>query len=102
MLLLRQTHSVTRNILDSRRVSMNKIKVSREIKLDRRGSVRNCAMAVATLGMSGLAEAQSSKQNVSVSDTSFGPIKQIDKGLLNVGYVEAGPANGTPVILLHG
>jgi hypothetical protein len=90
---------------------MNKIKVSREIKLDRRGSVRNCAMAVATavtiiavatLGMSGLAEAQFSKQNVSVSDTSFGPIKQIDKGLLNVGYVEAGPANGTPVILLHG
>jgi hypothetical protein len=84
---------------------MNKIKVSREIKLDRWGFVRNCAMAVATavtiiavatLGMSGLAEAQSSKQDLSVSDTSFGPIKQIDAGLLNVGYVEAGPANGTP------
>jgi len=34
--------------------------------------------------------------------TSFGPIKQIDAGLLNIGYAEAGPANGTAVILLHG
>jgi pimeloyl-ACP methyl ester carboxylesterase len=29
-------------------------------------------------------------------------LKQIDAGLLNVGYAEAGPANGGPVILLHG
>lgn len=36
------------------------------------------------------------------SITSFGPVKQIDAGLLNVGYVEAGPANGRPMILLHG
>ena len=34
--------------------------------------------------------------------TSFGPLKQIDAGLLNVGYAEAGPANGPAVILLHG
>jgi pimeloyl-ACP methyl ester carboxylesterase len=34
--------------------------------------------------------------------TSFGPVKQINAGLLNVGYAEAGPANGPPVILLHG
>jgi pimeloyl-ACP methyl ester carboxylesterase len=34
--------------------------------------------------------------------TSFGPLKQIDAGVLNVGYAEAGPADGTPVILLHG
>lgn len=33
---------------------------------------------------------------------SFGTIRQIDAGALNVGYAEAGPANGTPVILLHG
>jgi pimeloyl-ACP methyl ester carboxylesterase len=36
------------------------------------------------------------------ANTSFGPIKQIDSGLLNVGYAESGPANGPPVILLHG
>jgi pimeloyl-ACP methyl ester carboxylesterase len=29
-------------------------------------------------------------------------LKQIDAGVLNVGYVEAGPATGQPVILLHG
>jgi Predicted hydrolases or acyltransferases (alpha/beta hydrolase superfamily) len=36
------------------------------------------------------------------TNTSFGPIKQIDSGLLNVGYAESGPANGPAVILLHG
>jgi pimeloyl-ACP methyl ester carboxylesterase len=34
--------------------------------------------------------------------TSFGPLKQIDAGVLNIGYAEAGPANGPAVVLLHG
>lgn len=34
--------------------------------------------------------------------TSFAPLKQISAGLLNVGYAEAGPTDGAPVILLHG
>jgi pimeloyl-ACP methyl ester carboxylesterase len=33
---------------------------------------------------------------------SFGPVKQILAGPLDVGYVEMGPSNGTAVILLHG
>ncbi len=33
---------------------------------------------------------------------SFGPVQQIDAGPLNVGYVEVGPPNGPPVVLLHG
>jgi hypothetical protein len=36
------------------------------------------------------------------TNTSFGPLKQIDAGLLIVGYAEAGPAAGPAVILLHG
>ena len=36
------------------------------------------------------------------SSTSFGPLRQIDAGVLNVGYAEAGPTDGPVVILLHG
>src|SRR5262249_19934339 len=36
------------------------------------------------------------------SRAPFGPIKQIDAGLLNVGYVDMGPGAGRPVVLLHG
>lgn len=32
----------------------------------------------------------------------FGPMRQIDAGVLNVGYVELGPAEGPAVILMHG
>jgi pimeloyl-ACP methyl ester carboxylesterase len=33
---------------------------------------------------------------------SFGPLRQVDAGLLNVGYAELGPVDGRVVILLHG
>lgn len=36
------------------------------------------------------------------TSTTFAALKQIDAGLLNVGYAEDGPADGPPVILLHG
>jgi pimeloyl-ACP methyl ester carboxylesterase len=36
------------------------------------------------------------------TNTSFGPLKQINAGLLNVGYAEAGPSDGSVVMLLHG
>ena len=36
------------------------------------------------------------------SGASFGPLKQVDAGDLNVGYAEAGPADGPVVLLLHG
>ena len=35
-------------------------------------------------------------------NNSFGPLEQINAGLLDVGYAESGPAEGPPVILLHG
>jgi pimeloyl-ACP methyl ester carboxylesterase len=34
--------------------------------------------------------------------TSFAPLKQINAGVLSIAYAEAGPANGAPVVLLHG
>src|SRR5213082_4027259 len=36
------------------------------------------------------------------TDSPFAALKQVDAGLLSVGYAEAGPANGPAVILLHG
>jgi pimeloyl-ACP methyl ester carboxylesterase len=67
------------------------------------------AIAAAKLGMIGSADAQSIEAERAIvppikpeTNTSFDPLKQIDAGLLNVGYAEAGPADGRPVILLHG
>jgi pimeloyl-ACP methyl ester carboxylesterase len=34
--------------------------------------------------------------------TSFASLRQVDAGVLSVGYAEAGPANGPVVVLLHG
>jgi pimeloyl-ACP methyl ester carboxylesterase len=48
------------------------------------------------LGLGNLAWAQPTKS------TGFSDIRQIDAGALNVGYVDAGPANGPVVMLLHG
>ena len=36
------------------------------------------------------------------SSREFGPLRQVDAGELNVAYVEEGPADGPPVLLLHG
>ena len=37
-----------------------------------------------------------------LSDSAFGPLRQVHAGILDVGYVDAGPANGPAVVLLHG
>ncbi|MBL0740563.1 alpha/beta hydrolase [Chryseolinea sp. Jin1] len=50
--------------------------------------------------MSGLSTAQPSSTQKTVS--AFSTLKQINAGLLNVGYVDAGPSHGKVVILLHG
>jgi pimeloyl-ACP methyl ester carboxylesterase len=60
----------------------------------RRRFLRNAAI---TFGAIGSASAQ-----FPGTKTSFGAIQQVDAGLLNVGYAEAGPARGPAVVLLHG
>jgi pimeloyl-ACP methyl ester carboxylesterase len=67
------------------------------------------AMAAAELGVVESAQAQTDKTKAAQlppiktgSNTSFASLKQIDAGVLNVGYAEAGPADGPAVLLLHG
>ena len=56
----------------------------------------------AGLGVIELARAETEAPRSLASNASFGTIKQIDAGVLNVGYAEAGPSNGPVAILLHG
>jgi pimeloyl-ACP methyl ester carboxylesterase len=80
--------------------------MSSEVDPDRRRFLGAAAMMIAARRL-GIARAphappRTMRQTASTSASPFGPIKQIDAGDLNVGYVDAGPASGRPVILLHG
>jgi pimeloyl-ACP methyl ester carboxylesterase len=85
--------------------------MSEELNHNRRRFLRNAtvAFAAAELATAGSADAQSSHTSTPQApqirpgtNTSFGSLKQINAGLLNVGYAEAGPADGPAVVLLHG
>ena len=84
--------------------------MSREIAVERRRFLGTAAVALAAahFGMLGSAGAQSTRGDANVRPrgrgprASFGPLKQIDAGALNVGYAEAGQGGGPAVILLHG
>ena len=90
---------------------MDTIKVVEKIDYRRRRLFGAAAVTIAAtqLGIVDSANAQSSKTKQAQippikpeTNTSFASLKQIDAGVLNIGYAEAGPANGQAVILLHG
>jgi pimeloyl-ACP methyl ester carboxylesterase len=90
---------------------MDAIKPPEDVDRDRRRFFGAAAatVAAAQLGMINAAEAQPGRTKPMQlpvikpgTHTSFGPLKQIDAGLLNVGYAEVGRADGPAVVLLHG
>jgi hypothetical protein len=83
-------------------------KMADEIDKNRRQLIGTAALALAAaaLGLTGAASAQTRSSSLPAikpgTNTSFGSLKQIDAGVLNVGYAEVGPPDGAPIILLHG
>jgi pimeloyl-ACP methyl ester carboxylesterase len=85
--------------------------MSETIDHDRRRFLGTAALtaAAAELGMIGSATAQANNARLQDSlatgvrsNTSFAPLKQIDAGVLNVGYAEVGRSDGPAVVLLNG
>src|SRR5438874_1713043 len=80
--------------------------MSEEINHDRRRLLGTAVMSIAAAELATIGSAYAQPTKVKPlkpgTNTSFASLKQIDAGVLNVGYAEAGPVNGPPVILLHG
>jgi len=84
---------------------MDAIRIGEDINRRRFVGAAALAVAAAKLGIVTTANAQARKALPTIkpgTNTSLGPLKQIDAGLLNIGYAEAGPPDGPVVFLLHG
>ena len=82
--------------------------MSRDIDHDRRRFLGAAFMTIAAAELVTIVSAGAASGTAEPADaergtiSSFGSLKQIEAGVLNVGYAEAGPADGPAVILLHG
>jgi pimeloyl-ACP methyl ester carboxylesterase len=70
------------------------------------GAVTIAAPHLATIGSAAAQTSKTKRADLPKirpgANTSFPSLKRIEAGVINVGYAEAGPANGPAVILLHG
>jgi pimeloyl-ACP methyl ester carboxylesterase len=80
-------------------------------RTERRGFLGRTALVLAAAGLGRMGAAFAGEGGSTAATdpapkpgthTSFGALKQINAGVLDVGYAEAGPANGPAVLLLHG
>ena len=86
--------------------------MSAPIDQQRRKFLGSAVLGLATAPFAGLAfgttsrssdgTAAAARKNASTGRTSFARMKHIRAGVLDVAYAEDGPADGTPVLLLHG
>ncbi|HEX3251979.1 MAG TPA: alpha/beta hydrolase [Pyrinomonadaceae bacterium] len=70
-----------------------------QVNQNRRRFITSTAMTLAAAQFAGTGFANVEPEQ---TPTSFSALKQIDAGVLNVGYADVGPPGGRPVILLHG
>jgi pimeloyl-ACP methyl ester carboxylesterase len=84
---------------------MDVVEMSEPMSRRRFFGAAGAAIAATQVSGVGAAHAQGAKAVPAIkagTNTSFAPLKQVTAGVLNVGYAEAGPADGPPVLLLHG
>ena len=76
--------------------------MSNEIKLNHLSFLGTAAVSIITATMALMNTTHASFDQPKGSELRFAPIKQIKADVLNIGYYEAGPSAGPPVLLLHG
>src|SRR5215471_13975860 len=93
------------------RLTVDEVQAFDEISKQRRSFLGTAAMTLAATQFGLIVSAAAQPNNARPgglptirpgTNTSFGSLKQIDAGVLNIGYAETGPADGRAVILLHG
>src|SRR5262245_50467187 len=82
-----------------RRKSQSETQMPDDFTLSRRRflGAAMTTLAASELELMGLVAAQARPRS-SEGSASFGPVKQIKAGVLNIGYVEEGTANGPAVV----